>query len=182
MISSIDTAKNVQISPSVDHKVTRTRWGHKLSGVGIPVFQIHFIVTNISCQVKINLNSLKALGMSFSYGADLLSWDWLSRCWEEPNNRCCSHTGLCDEGLMRRRAEEDMKNLGNFNLRHTFIRKSVLGSHRSSSCRWIFFDLLRCSRGGRGWTSQTVGRDTSGSPYLGGNKKKKKQTKQSGTC
>lgn len=31
--------------------------------------------------------------------ADLLHLDWLFHCLEEPNNHCCSHTGLCDEGL-----------------------------------------------------------------------------------
>lgn len=31
--------------------------------------------------------------------ADLLNLGWLSHCWEEPNNHCCSRTGLCGEGL-----------------------------------------------------------------------------------
>lgn len=39
-------------------------------------------------------------------------------------------------------------------------------SHRSSSCRWRSSDLLQCSRGGRGWTSWTVGRGTSSSRCL----------------
>lgn len=159
--------------------------------------------------------------MSFTHRvcADLLNLDWLSRCWEEPNNHCCSRTVLCGEGLQ----DEDrgqttsvskclfMKSLGS-NLRHThtlfyikshvsecdtywisnfqiwqakeynfttsqtnanWFTNSFLESHHSSSCRWISSDLLQCSRGGRGWTSQTVGRGTSGSPCLRENKKQR---------
>lgn len=91
--------------------------------------------------------------------ADLLSWDWLSHCWEEPSNRCCSRTGLCGGGLKRRRGTSE-------HLATVLDTLLYCQSYHSSSCRWIFFGQLRCSRGGRGWTSQTVGRGTLGSLYL----------------
>lgn len=73
--------------------------------------------------------------MSFTHRvcADLLNLDWLSRCWEEPNNHCCSRTVLCGEGLQ----DEDrgqttsvskrlfMKSLGS-NLRHTHTLSFIL--------------------------------------------------------
>lgn len=41
--------------------------------------------------------------------ADLLHWDWLFHCSEEPSNHCCSRTGLCDEGLQGERGSSRLQ-------------------------------------------------------------------------
>lgn len=104
--------------------------------------------------------------------ANLLHLDWLFRCSEEPNNHCCSRTGLCDEGLWEEeegggRGEGFVRNLTADILRSKTVC-FFLNSHHSSSCRWISSDLLQCNRGDRGWIWQNVGRGTSGSLCLQG--------------
>lgn len=117
--------------------------------------------------------------------ADLLHLDWLFHCLEEPNNHCCSHTGLCDEGLQAGgggRGEGFLLNLTSLTFwlhkqKSEFIHFCTntwnwkfgiffLKPHPSSSCRRISSDLFRCNRGDRGWTWQTAGRGTSGSLSL----------------
>lgn len=94
--------------------------------------------------------------------ADLLHLDWPFHCLEEPNNHCCSHTGLCDEGLQGEgggggRGEAFILNLtkSESNASGQTREGEVVffsSSHHSSSCRWRSSDLLQCSRGERGWT------------------------------
>lgn len=140
---------------------------------------------NILCHIWFSLFFFKPMEKLEPQCADLLHLDCLFHCLEEPNNHCCSHTALCDEGLQVRgggRGEGFILNLNLYwlqkqksefiqykHLNLTF-RMFFLNSHHSSSCRWIFSDLLQCNKGDRGWTWQTVGRGTSGSLCLWENK------------
>lgn len=68
--------------------------------------------------------------------ADLLNLDWLSHCWEEPNNHCCSRTGLCGEGLQEGRAEDKQPVCHGSNQRYAVLYQT------SPHIEYLFIDKL----------------------------------------